>query len=70
MIESLRKLILRAFPELGGTLHSRIGEVEAIADAPDEEKATDRFWPRYVVDVQLLTPQGQPDVGMPQDNWL
>ena len=65
MIAQLRRLILRAFPELGGRHVTRIGVVVAIADPPDAEKATDRFRPRYAVDVQLLTPGGQPDEGRP-----
>ena len=35
--------------------------VEAIPDPTAEEKATDRFRPRYAVDVQPLGAQGQPD---------
>ena len=65
MIRNLKKLILRAFPELGGRHVTRLGVVLAIADPPAEEKGTDRFRPRYAADVQLLTPGGEPDEGRP-----
>ena len=65
MIRNLKKLILRAFPELGGRHVSRLGVVVAIADPPGAEKASDRFRPRYAADVRLLTPRGEPDDSRP-----
>ncbi len=73
MLNNLKKLVRRAFPGFPDFHVPRVGEVAAITDASVEavtdpaegEKATDRFRPRYAVDVQLLTPQGQPDAGMP-----
>ncbi len=65
MLGNLEKLILRIFPELGGGHVTRLGVVLAIADLPVEEKGTDRFRPGYAADVQLLTPQGEPDESRP-----
>jgi dihydroxyacetone kinase DhaKLM complex PTS-EIIA-like component DhaM len=62
---NLKRLVLRAFPELGGRHLTRLGIVVAIPDPPDDEQGTDRFRPRYAVDVQLLTPQGEPDEARP-----
>ncbi len=65
MIKNLRKLVLRAFPEFGGMHLTRVGEIVAIADPLTEEEATDRFRPRFAVDVQLLTPDGEDDPDQP-----
>jgi hypothetical protein len=65
MIRNLKRLVLRAFPELGGYHVTRLGVVVAIPNPTDEEQGTDRFRPRYAADVQLLTPGGQPDESRP-----
>jgi hypothetical protein len=65
MLQEIKRLVLRAFPELGGRHLTRLGVVVAIADPAEAETGTDRFRPRYAVDVQLLTPQGEPDGSAP-----
>lgn len=65
MIDSLRKLVRRAF--VGFPEHYRLveGVVVGTADPLDVEKGTDLFRPRYAVDVQILTPTGEPDPDQP-----
>src|SRR5690242_6409828 len=65
MIENLKKLILRIFPELGGLHVTRLGQVVAIPDPISQEEASDRYRPRYAVDVQILTPAGEVDPDFP-----
>jgi hypothetical protein len=60
VIRTFRRLLRQAFPGFPEHYTPRLGEVVAIADAPAEEQGTDRFRPRYAVDVQPLTPAGEP----------
>jgi hypothetical protein len=67
MQEFLKKAILRLFPELSGGLHlDRYGRVLAIADAPAAGAASERFRPRLAADIEILTPDMEPDPAFPQ----
>lgn len=66
MQDAIRAAVLRLFPELSGGLHlDRYGRVVAIADQPGEGVTCERFRPRYAVDVQILTPELEPDPAFP-----
>ncbi len=66
MQDAIRAAVLRLFPELSGGLHlDRYGRVVAIADQPSEGVTCERFRPRYAVDVQILTPELEPDPAFP-----
>jgi len=65
LLRSMERFVRRAFPGFPEHHVSRLGSVVAIPDAPAGEKGTDRFRPRYAVDVQLITPGGKPDTGRP-----
>ena len=39
--------------------------VLAVADAPGQGAASERFRPRYAVDIQILTADGEPDPAFP-----
>ncbi len=76
MLPDLRKLVRRAFPGFLERYQTRLGVVVSIPDAPGNDagegqagaaQATDRFRPRYTVDVQFLTRQGEPDAGRSDD---
>jgi len=63
----LKKAILRLFPELSGGLHlDRYGRILVIADAPDMGAASDRFRPRLAADIEILTPDMEPDPAFPK----
>lgn len=54
------------FPELADQLHlPKFGRVEAICDQAHAGQLNDPFRPRYAVDVQLLSEDGQPDEATP-----
>ena len=61
LLSNIIRLIRRGFPGFPEAYQTRLGVVMAIPDPTAEEKATDRFRPRYAVDVQPLDAQGQPD---------
>jgi len=65
LAHSIGRLIRRAVAGFPEHYVTRLGVVVAIPDPPDEEKGTDRFRPRYAVDVQILTPDGEPDTSWP-----
>jgi len=61
MEKVINRIIRRLFPELTGQLHlPRWGKVVALPELPTEdgERASDAFYPRYAVDVQLLDENG------------
>ncbi len=58
VIANLKKLLLRVFPEPGGQHVTRIGQLVAIADPPQDEKTIHRFRPRYAADVWKLHTSG------------
>lgn len=54
------------FPELTGGLHlDRYARVLAVHDAPELGDSSERFRPRYAVDLEILTPQGEKDSTYP-----
>lgn len=61
MEKVINRIIRRLFPELTGQLHlPRWAKVVAAPELPtqDGERASDPFYPRYAVDVQLLDENG------------
>ncbi len=63
----LKKAVLRLFPELSGGLHlDRYGRVLAIADAPEQGASSERFRPRLAADIEILTPDMEPDPAFPK----
>lgn len=62
MLESIKKAVLRLFPELSAGLHlDRYARVNAVNDTPLEGSYSERFRPRYSVDLTILTPALEPD---------
>ncbi|WP_434357433.1 hypothetical protein NF212_16250 [Parasalinivibrio latis] len=60
-IKDLKRMIYRLFPELTADAHlPRWGRVEALPELPEEGDMSDRFYPHYAADVQLLDEQGKP----------
>lgn len=58
--------MLRAFPELTAGLHlDRYARVLKVTDAPEEGGSSERFRPRYAVDIEILTPDGEKDEAYP-----
>lgn len=61
MQKVIKNIVTRMFSELTGQLHlPRWGKVVALPELPTEdgERASDAFYPRYAVDVQLLDENG------------
>jgi hypothetical protein len=61
MDKVIKRIVRRLFPELTGQLHlPRWGKVVALPELPEEEgeRASDAFYPRYAVNVQLLDENG------------
>ena len=66
MKQAIKRAMIALFPELGAGLHlDRYARVVAVADAPGEGAASERFRPRFAVDIQILTPDGEPDPAFP-----
>ncbi len=66
MLELIKKAIQRLYPELAGGLHcDRYGRVLDVADSPDEGASSERFRPRFAVDIEILTPELEPDPAYP-----
>ncbi|MBD8515158.1 hypothetical protein IFO68_20985 [Photobacterium sp. CAU 1568] len=58
-LNTLKRMIYRLFPELTAKAHlPRWGKVVALPELPKEGDLSDRFYPHYAVDVQLLDEQG------------
>lgn len=67
MRKFLKKAVTGLFPELSGGLHlDRYGRVLAVADAPGTGAASERFRPRLAVDIEILTPDMEPDPAFPK----
>ena len=63
MRNSIKKIVLRLFPELRGGLHlPMFARVLAVADAPQEVSLSDPFRPKYAVDIIMLDAQGSDTV--------
>ena len=66
MRKLLEKIVLKIFPELSGGMHlPRFARVLAVNDAPADGGASERFRPRYAVDFEVLTPDGEVDKAYP-----
>lgn len=66
MEEVIRRTVERQFPELTGGYHlPRFGRVTGIADAPATAGICDDFRPRFAVDVEVLSPDGEADASLP-----
>ncbi|WP_419787299.1 bacteriophage T4 gp5 trimerisation domain-containing protein [Pseudodesulfovibrio sp.] len=62
----VKKIVLKLFPELSAGLHlPRLARVLAVNDAPGEGGTSERFRPRYAVDLEILTPEGERDGAFP-----
>ncbi|EDP59428.1 hypothetical protein [Vibrio sp. AND4] len=58
-VNTIKRIIFRLFPELTGRWHlPRWGKVVALPELPKEGDLSDRFYPHYAVDVQLLDEKG------------
>ncbi|MGF1761349.1 hypothetical protein L4D76_26230 [Photobacterium sagamiensis] len=58
-VNVIKRIIFRLFPELTGRWHlPRWGKVVALPELPEEGDLSDRFYPHYAVDVQLLDEKG------------
>ncbi|EJE4174937.1 hypothetical protein M3920_000643 [Vibrio parahaemolyticus] len=58
-VKAIQRIIFRLFPELTGRWHlPRWGKVVALPELPEEGDISDRFYPHYAVDVQLLDERG------------
>lgn len=66
MRDLIKKIVLRTFPELTAGLHlDRYARVLKVCDAPENGGTSERFRPRYAVDVEILTPEGTRDKAFP-----
>ncbi|MDK9761674.1 hypothetical protein KI743_06650 [Vibrio sp. D420a] len=58
-VNVIKRIIFRLFPEFTGQWHlPRWGKVVALPELPEEGELSDRFYPHYAVDVQLLDEKG------------
>ncbi|UTZ24198.1 hypothetical protein [Vibrio campbellii] len=58
-VNTIKRIIFRLFPEFTGKWHlPRWGKVVALPELPEEGDLSDRFYPHYAVDVQLLDEKG------------
>lgn len=56
---AIKRIIFRLFPELTGRWHlPRWGKVVALPELPEEGQFSDRFYPYYAADVQLIDEKG------------
>ncbi|RRV08089.1 hypothetical protein EGJ27_08515 [Pseudomonas sp. v388] len=66
MDDAIKRSVERQFPELTGGYHlPRFARVVAVADAPASAGLCDDFRPRYAVDVEVLTSDGEADPDLP-----
>ncbi|MCJ2164670.1 MULTISPECIES: hypothetical protein [unclassified Pseudodesulfovibrio] len=66
MRKLIEKIVLKIFPELSGGLHlDRYARVLAVNDAPVSGGTSERFRPRYSVDLQMLTASLEIDGNFP-----
>ncbi|MEZ9005266.1 hypothetical protein AB6E26_21545 [Vibrio splendidus] len=58
-VNTIKRIIFRLFPEFTGRWHlPRWGKVVTLPELPEEGDLSDRFYPHYAVDVQLLDEKG------------
>ncbi|GFM86091.1 hypothetical protein PSCICO_14900 [Pseudomonas cichorii] len=66
MDDAIKRSVERQFPELTGGYHlPRFARVVSVSDAPASAGLCDDFRPRYAVDIEVLTPDGEPDPDLP-----
>ncbi|WP_095068247.1 MULTISPECIES: hypothetical protein [Pseudomonas] len=66
MDDAIKRSVERLFPELTGGYHlPRFGRVVSVPDAPASAGLCDDFRPRYAVDIEVLTADGEPDPDLP-----
>lgn len=66
MDDAIKRSVERQFPELTGGYHlPRFARVVGVADAPAGASMCDDFRPRYAVDIEVLTPDGEADPNLP-----
>ena len=66
MDDAIKRSVERQFPELTGGYHlPRFARVVGVADAPTNASMCDDFRPRYAVDIEVLTPDGEADPNLP-----
>ena len=66
MQDDITKAVKKAFPELAGGLHlDRYGRVLGMSDGPNQGASSERFRPRLAVDIEILTPELEPDPAYP-----
>ena len=66
MDDAIKRSVERQFPELTGGYHlPRFARVVGVADAPAGASMCDDFRPRYAVDIEVLTPNGEADPDLP-----
>lgn len=66
MDDAIKRSVERQFPELTGGYHlPRFARVVGVADAPTGASMCDDFRPRYAVDIEVLTPDGEADPDLP-----
>lgn len=66
MDDAIKRSVERQFPELTGGYHlPRFARVVGVADAPVGASMCDDFRPRYAVDIEVLTPDGEADPNLP-----
>ena len=67
MREMIKKIVMELLPELAGGLHlDRYARVLAAGDSPTEGATSERFRPRYAVDLEILGPDMEPDKSFPR----
>lgn len=67
MKETIRKIVLRLFPELASGIHlPRLAMVTGVADAPDQGGICDPFRPRLAVNVRMLDEHWNIDESQPE----
>ncbi len=67
MREMIKKIVMELLPELAGGLHlDRYARVLAAGDSPTEGATSERFRPRYAVDLEILGPDMEPDASFPR----
>ena len=67
MREMIKKIVMELLPELAGGLHlDRYARVLAAGDSPTEGATSERFRPRYAVDLEILGPDMEPDKKFPR----
>jgi len=66
MDDAIKRSVERLYPELTGGYHlPRFARVVGVADAPADASMCDDFRPRYAVDIEVLSQDGEPDPNVP-----